>query len=144
MFQMIGDHGVEGIVDREPLLERSRDAEVQFGSTDGIDAIEDDISNEIMTEPVPVGGIVLGDHSHGCRRGEICDRFARSDVGDPGDDIGGERVSSDRTSPEQRDGIFRQPRETSSDHGSDRQRHGRRGDIESSRLGHELAELPDE
>ncbi len=78
LFQVIGDHGVERIVDRQPLLERRSGTEVQFSATHRIDAIEDDIANEIVTEPVPIRGILVGDQPHGRRHRETGDRFART------------------------------------------------------------------
>ena len=57
LFKVIGDHGAERIVDHEPLLERGSGTKVQRGSTHRIDAIEDDVANEVVTEPVPVRGM---------------------------------------------------------------------------------------
>ena len=75
LFQMIGDHGMERVVDREPLLEHRSDTEMQFGSTHRIDAIEDDIANEVVTEPVPIRGVVAGDQPNGRRRRETGDQL---------------------------------------------------------------------
>ncbi|WP_309711136.1 hypothetical protein, partial [Pseudolysinimonas sp.] len=74
LLQMIGDHGMERIIDRQPPLERRSDTEVQFSSTQRIDAIEHDIANEIVTEPVPIRRIVMGDQPDGCRGRETADR----------------------------------------------------------------------
>ena len=103
---MVGDHGVKRIVDPQPLLERGSGAEVQLTSAHRIDAIKDDLANEVVTEPVLVRKVGVDDQSDSCRGPETADRFAQRDMRDPSDDVGGEGVACDRPSPKQRDDVL--------------------------------------